>query len=221
MEKLRTRFVVDSIHLHKSAHIHMPSVFRQQLGLAIGGSRSAQEASVVLMRKELPLQPRPLPPILRYRDNFVVLCWQAPKPGELPANLVEVEGFLRDRLKMGFKVENCQPILPLLGCEPGLDATGVSKVGLKLPVFVTQPGLGNPSSVQRRVEVYSPNAHSTLQSYVPRHRSTWGMCLRIATPLPSKQYPGLWWRPRMLTHADFIGKRTEVLTALKFVSPCA
>ena len=44
------------------------------LGVAIGGACSAQEASLVLMRKERPLQSFPLPPILRYRDYYLVIC---------------------------------------------------------------------------------------------------------------------------------------------------
>ena len=66
--------------------VHMSLVFRQRLGVAIGGACSAQEASLVLMRKERALQSCPLPPVLRYRDNYLVLCQEYQESGSLPAD---------------------------------------------------------------------------------------------------------------------------------------
>ena len=150
----------------------------------------------------------------------------------LPADLLEVQGLLHDHLRMGIKIEDCQPVLPFLECELRLDGAGAAELGLKLPVFVAQSGAGNPSSVQRLLDVHSPNARSALQSYMPNmmSKASWyaipasqylGNVLKVATPLCVRQYPGSWWRPRMLAHADRIGKRNEVLTALKLVHPRA
>ena len=81
----------------------------------VGGSHrrtcSAQEASLGLLRKELPLQSRSLPPILRYRDNFLVLCSQPPEPGVLLVDLLEVQGLWHDHLRMGIKVP-ASPAVP-------------------------------------------------------------------------------------------------------------
>ena len=49
------------------------SVFAQAVGTAIGGSASAQYASLVVTNKEVTMNRTSLPPIVRYRDNFLVL----------------------------------------------------------------------------------------------------------------------------------------------------
>ena len=53
------------------------SIFAQALGTAIGGSTSAQYASMVVAKKEIDLNSSSLPPIVRYRDNFLVLVPQS------------------------------------------------------------------------------------------------------------------------------------------------
>ena len=126
---------------------------------------------------------------------------------------------------MGIKIENCQRVLPFLECELQLSATGQPELGLKAPAFETVPGAGNPSSLQRLPDVFSPNARSALQSFVPNMmgKAAWYAIpaaqylpnvTKVAEPLQRKQYPGSWWQPRMIAQADRIGKREELLLAL-------
>jgi hypothetical protein len=206
--------------------VHMSSIFRHRLGVAIGGACSTQEVSLVLMRKERALQSCLLPPVLRYRDNYLVLCQEPQGSGSLPADFLRVREVLASHLNVGIKIENCQRVLPFLECELQLSATGQPELGLKAPVFHAAPGAGNPSSLQRPLDVFSPNARSALQSFVPNMmgKAAWYALLaaqyllnvtKVAEPLHKKQYPGSWWRPRMLAQADRIGKRDDVLLALK------
>ena len=66
---------------------------------------------------------------------------------------------------------------------------------------------------------------SALQSFVPNMmgKAAWYAIpaaqylpnvTKVAEPLQRKQYPGSWWKPRMIAQADRIGKREEVLLAL-------
>ena len=127
---------------------------------------------------------------------------------------------------MGVKVENCQRVLSFLECELQLTSAGELELSVKAPVFTGTPGAGNLSSLQRWLHVFSPNAPSALQSFVPNMmgKTAWYALpaaqyfqniTKVAEPLHGKRYPGSWWRPRMLAHADRLGRREEVLLALK------
>ena len=58
-------------------------------------------------------------------------------------------------------------MLPFLECELQLSDRGLPEPGLKAPFFVAAPGAGNPSSLQRLLNVFGPNARPALQSFVP------------------------------------------------------
>ena len=97
-----------------------------------------------------------------------------------------------------------------------------------MPVIATALGVGNPSSLRRLLDVFSPNARSALQSFLPNmmgkaaeyalHAAQYLQNItKVAEPLYRKQYPGSWWRPRMLAQADRLRKREDVLLALKWL----
>ena len=206
----------------------MFSFFRQCLAVAIGGACFAQEASPVLMGKERELQSCLLPPIIRYRDNYLLLCQEPQGSGSLLADFVKVQELLARHLNMGITVESCRRVLPFVECELQLSATDKLELGLKAPGFAAAPGAGNLSSLQRMLDVFSPNASSALQSFVPNliSKAAWYALLaaqyllnvsKVAEPLSRNQYPGSWWRPRMLAQADRIGKRGDVMWALKSI----
>ena len=65
-------------------------------------------------------------PILRYRDNFLVLCRQPPKPGALPTDLMAVQGLLQ-------KEKTASLCCPFLSVNSGWTLLHVSQVAFEYP----------------------------------------------------------------------------------------
>ena len=116
------------------------SIFAQALGTAIGGSTSAQYASMVVAEKEIYLNSSSLPPIVRYRDNFLVLVLQSfLLHTSVNECIAQVLRRLTETIRMNLTLEGVTPRRPFL----------------EAMVFVTSNS------------TFSPNSRDMLSSYVP------------------------------------------------------
>ena len=69
--------------LFNDRFVHFSSILPKTMGTAIGGTCSAQSASITLLYLETRRKPQSLPPLMRYRDNHLVMLPHT-KPGLSP-----------------------------------------------------------------------------------------------------------------------------------------
>ena len=189
--------------------VHYSSVFCQCKGVPIGGSASAQYASIVLMYLERNVSWGSFPPCMRYRDNYLFYLRASDRnPGEYLAGVSER---LQDAVGLPLQVEGWGESLDCL--ESTLCFTnGLPDIGLKVPLAFAPRGSPTPPQFVKMVDAHSPNAPRVLQSFIPNifRKANWyrfddlrfviniGHMIRL---LRTKGYPSAWWRPTMFAKA--------------------
>ena len=193
------------------AFVFYASIFRQTTGTAIGGTLSAQFASLVVMYRERALHDDAFfsdIPLCRYRDNYGTLS----QSEQFLEQLCEK---LSLALSMKITVESQGSEIPFLGCTLAINTAGLPTTRVKPPTLTSQTGDSTASTLQRWVHASSPNARSTLRSSAP---NMFRGCLkysfdrqdilinfiRYTAPL-RLCYPPSWWRPLFLKRADDMG----------------
>ena len=137
--------------MYNDTFVMCSSIFAQALGTAIGGSTSAQYASMVVAKKEIDLNSSSLPSIVRYRDNFLVLVLQSfLQHTSVNECIAQVLRRLTATIRMNLTLEALTPRLPFL----------------EAMVFVTSNS------------TFGPNSRDMLSSYVPNQiaKCTYTLC---------------------------------------------
>ena len=145
------------------AFVFYSSIFRWTAGTAIGGSLSAQFASLVVMYRERALHDDPFftnVPLCRYRDNYGTLSSGA----RFLEDLCEK---LSSALSMKVTVEAQGSEIPFQSCTLALNSEGLPTTRVKSPMFQSRPGDSTSSTLQRWVHSSNPNACNTLRSSAP------------------------------------------------------
>ena len=144
------------------------SVFTRSLGTAIGGSAWAQCASLAVARQEVEMCHASLPPIVRYRDNFLVPVLHSALHHMSPMQFIEeVSSQLHTGIGMQVTVEVVTQRLPFLEALVFVTSESTIEPSVKPPVFTQNRGDCHPPSHRRLLDACSPNAHEMLQSFVP------------------------------------------------------
>ena len=173
----------------------------------MGGTISAQSASLTLLFHERHLPTHLLPPLFRYRDNYLTLLsshfFNNPKIADNTQLLDHAKHTLSSCIRMKLKVENIGASIPFL--EAQLTITNSSPLlSLKLRCFDHQPGMSNPPTPSRWLDKTSPNTQSAIGSIIP---NAVGKCLffrfdvhtlvtnlyHLSKVLLTKKYPHEWW----------------------------
>ena len=204
---------------------HFSSIWEQCLGCPIGGSCSAQYASLSLCHLEKTVPWNTLPPILRYRDNYLLYITSAAMLTRSPQQCMQfVIDTISPHIKMMLTREACGKSIPFL--EAQLQFTdGYPSLAIKAPVFQSIPGDSTPTSLVRMLDYFSPNAPSMLRSFVPNalKKCQWYSFSNIqftknvsqlVSVLYKKQYPHVWWRPLLLASAAKVDLEPECRTGL-------
>ena len=123
---------------------------------------------MVVAKAEIDLCYDSLPPIVRYRDNFLVLvlsCFL--QNSSVHACIARVMTQLTESIGMNPTLEAVTTSLPFL--EALVFATSDSRVevSVKPPVFHCTQGDTHPPSQKRLLGAFSPNSRDMLSSYVP------------------------------------------------------
>ena len=224
---------VDILHyvfwdlLFNDMFVSCSSVFRQTCGIAIGGSSSAQFSSLVVAYKERVLKDKNLPPMVRYRDNFLVLLLTSLAHTDPHVTVQRVADTLHETLGMELTVECISGVLPFLEANLFVSSSHDVEISVKPPVFHCGPGASHPASHQRMLDHFSPNTPPMLASFVPNQvlkamHYAFGSeiiffnicCLMLL--LTSKQYPASWWKPTILAKCDAVGYGDLARSALRF-----
>ena len=200
--------------------VSFSSIFSQTTGCPMGGSCSAQYASLVLNYLERGVDWSTLPPMCRYRDNYLLYmspywtpvpgsCVPSPPPVSPPQLfLSKVKRVIEQASSLKLTVEGWGTSIPFL--ESQLFFTdGLPDIGLREPVFVVQPGDSTPPSDARLMDRWSPNVLSMMRSLVPNFFkkcayysfSPLGFVnnVRIVSSIfTRKLYPTQWWKPCLM-----------------------
>ena len=216
--------------------VNFSSVFSQQTGCPMGGSCSAQYASIVLNYLERSVDWSLLPPIVRYRDNYLVYVsplWSPPAPSFVRARptiesakqfLTQVKRTISRDSTLKLTVEGWGRSMPFLESEVLISA-GLPNIEVKPPVFETTQGDSQPAAHKRLLNGHSPNTQRMLLSLVPNlvKKCAWyrfDTCSfiqnirKVSSLLLRKGYPSNWWRPLLLAKAESIGLQQHARTGI-------
>ena len=198
------------------------SVFTQTTGTPIGGSLSAQIASLVLIARELQAPDSKKQRLaarewMRYRDNYIILMLICAKTPEQLQQAVQRETAqaiqdFSDVFGMELQVEQWGHELDFLSATLG-DIRGETPIRKKSPIWESPKGAAHPSSVQRMIHPHAPNARQMVESYVPNevrscahYRLTTKTALRnvsdVERLLSAVGYPPAWWKPLVRKHVQ-------------------
>ena len=197
--------------------VHCTSVFRQLLGLAIGGCLWAQGASLAVLRRERTLAQHDLPPMVRYRDNYLLLLLRA--QGDLyplEEKLHDAMSTLSSVIGMKLKIENLGPVIPFLEATLQFDPTGLPDLRMRTPVFLYEAGMSTRPCPVRMINAHYPSAKGMLRSYVPSvvlkcqsmgfsHAAFSENVYCFTLVCLHKNYPGEWWKPQLVCISDRYG----------------
>ena len=165
--------------------VSLSSVMLQNTGIPIGGSTSAQAASLVLIYRELRGDlPEELQKLmwLRYRDNFLIL--HKPMDNDFCVDLwtTKIQQGFAKMTDMDITIEQQSQKLTFLECELGSPG---GPTPLSLPNYAEQPMQGSsPPQWKKMLNATAPNAQSMLQSWIP---SVVKKCLHYWITLETKQ----------------------------------
>ena len=164
--------------------VHFSSVFRQRIGVVIGGCTSAQTASLSVMYRQKALDRSTIPPTAGSRDNILVHL-RADALGVTPQDTLEcTKNAYAAATGMTFTVENCSSRIQSLDVELGWEPLGTLGLNVKQQRFSQIPGLTNPAAHKRLLDARSPSASTMLQSYILARMKH---CAQNAIPV--SQYP--------------------------------
>ena len=216
--------------------VNFSSVFSQQTGCPMGGSCSAQYASIVLNYLDRSVDWSLLPPIVRYRDSYLVYVsplWSPPAPSLVRARptIDSAERFLTQTPTISsdstlkLTVEGWGRSMPFLDSEV-LISEGLPYIEVKPPVFESAPGDSQPAAHKRLLDCQSPNTQRMLLSLVPNlvKKCAWyrfDTCSfvqnirKVCSLLLRKGYPSNWWRPLLLAKAESIGLQQQARTGIQ------
>ena len=148
--------------------VSLSSVMSQNTGIPIGGSTSAQAASLVLVYRELRGD---LPEVLqnlmwlRYSDNFLILHRSDTAKFSLEQWSKKVQNGFAKMTHMEITIEQQGQQLTFLECEPS-SPSGPNP--LSLPRYAEQPMQGfSPPQWKKMLDATAPNAQCMLQSRIP------------------------------------------------------
>ena len=194
----------------------------------MGGTISAQSASLTLLFHERHLPTNFLPPLFRYRDNYLTLLSSHFFNNSQINNHTQLLDHIKNKLSscihMKLKVENIGASIPFLEAQLTITDSFPS-LSLKLPCLNHQPGMSNPPTPNRWLDNTSPNTQSAMSSVIP---NAVGKCLffrfdvqtlvtnlyHLSKVLLIKQYPHEWWRPQMLSKCAKVGHPNAPLAAI-------
>ena len=186
-------------------------IHEQTTGCPMGGSCSAQYASLVLNYLERGVDWSTLPPICRYRDNYPVYLtptWSPVPQSGLPdpppysergAFLSCVKRIVERASSLKLTVEGWRASLPFLESQPCFTGA-LPDIGMKEPTFQCNRGDSPPPSDARLLDCWSPNTRSMLRFPTPNlfkkfafyrfDRQGFVKTIHaVATLLSKKQYP--------------------------------
>ena len=191
----------------------MSSLIIQTTGTPIGGSLSAQIASLVLIYRELKakgIAKRELDQILRcrYRDNFSVNTAVTLRPNEPVSAAVARRA--STILKHPKSVFNMRVTLEQWGHEIDYlesrlgDVQGPNPLRVKSTQWTCSPGAPTPPRPQKLIDPIAPNARDMVRTFVPNEvkKSAWYRLSpavatenvsQLVTLLNAKSYPPTWW----------------------------
>ena len=161
-----------------------------------------------------------LPPMCRYRDNYLIYMspsWTPVRgssipcpPPETPSQLFmsKVKRTIEKASSLKLTMEGWGRSLPFLESQVFF-TDGVPDIGLREPTFTAKPGDSTPPSDTRLMDRWSPNILSMLHSLVPNffkkcafYRFTplgFVNNVRIVTSVfARKLYPTQWWKPCLM-----------------------
>ena len=217
--------------------VNFSSIFAQQTGCPMGGSCSAQYASIVLNYLERSVDWTLLPPIVRYRDNYLVYAsplWSphpqsfvrsSPSIDSAQQVLTQVKRTISCDSTLKLTVEGWGQSMPFLDSEV-LISGGLPNIEVKPPVFATAPGDSQPAAHRRLLDCQSPNSQRMLLSLVPNlvKKCAWyrfDTCSfiqnvrKVSSLLIRKGYPSTWWRPLLLAKAETIGLQQHARSGIQ------
>ena len=200
--------------------VSFSSIYNHTTGCPMGGSCSAQYASLVLNYLERDVDWSTLPPICRYGDNYLLFmspswtpvrgsCVPPPPPTTSPQLFMsKVKRVIEKASSMKLTVEGWGKSIPFLESQIFF-TNGVPDIGLREPTFTATPGDSTPPADARLMDRWSPNVLSLLHSLVPNffkkcafyHFSPLGFVnnVRIVTSVfARKLYPAEWWKPCLM-----------------------
>jgi hypothetical protein len=197
-------YMVFELHLN-DIFVSLSSVMSQNTGIPIGGSTSAQAASLVLiyreLRGDLPAELNDLM-WLRYRDNFLILHQPTTHDFSLDLWTTTVQQGFATMTDMEITIEQQGQQLTFLECELN---SPCGPIPLSLPNYAEQPMQGSsPPRWKKMLDATAPNAQCMLQSWIP---SVIKKCLhywitpetkrlnlqRVLSLLYRKDMPKQWW----------------------------
>ena len=156
---------------------HFSSAFKQCKGMAMGGTISAQSASLTLLFHERHLPTNFLPPLFRYRDDYLTLLSSHFFNNSQINNHTQLLDHIKNKLSscihMKLKVENIGASIPFLEAQLTITDSFPS-LSLKLPCLNHQPRMSNPPTPNRWLDNTSPNGQSAMSSVIP---NAVGKCL--------------------------------------------
>ena len=206
---------------------HFSSMLAQTTGTPIGGSCSAQVACLTLLLLETKLRTLhpDFPPVLRYRDNFLVI---PDSPDSVSGyNIERVQQVLSEISGMELTVEGAGQSLDFLECTLSI-SEGIPGVSLKQPVFSGYAGMSSPTSPAKLLDVFSPNTPRMLRSLVPnlvkkaahyRLPATGTQFAHnistIARTFLAKGYPINWWKHSLLRKASSLDLQGPARAGIK------
>ena len=199
--------------------VSLSSVMSQTLVIPIGGSTSAQAASLVLIYRELRGDlPEMLKDLrwLRYRDNFLILHRPDSAGFSVDKWTTQVQERFAKMADMEITIEQQGQKLTLLECELSSPS---GSTPLSLPKYADQQVQGlSPPQCRKMLDPTATNTQCMLQSWIP---SVVKKCLhywitpetkqmnvnRVVELLHKKGMPRQWWDRSLGKSLDKGGER--------------
>ena len=191
----------------------LSSLIIQTTGTPIGGSLSAQIASLVLIYRELRAKgtaKHELDQILwcRYRDNFSVNTAVTLRPNEPVSAAVArrastIQKHLKSVFNMRVTLEQWGHEIDYLESRLG-DVQSPTPLRVKSTQWTCSPGTPTPPRPQKLIDPTAPNARDMVRTFVPNEvkKSAWYRLSpvvatenlsQLVTLLNAKSYPPTWW----------------------------
>ena len=211
-------YMLFELHIN-DVFVSLSSVMSQNTGIPIGGSTSAQAASLVLIYRELRGDlPEMLKDLLwlRYRDNFLILHKPDSAGFSVDKWTERVQESFAKMTDMEITIEQQGQKMTFLECELSSPS---GPAPLSLPRYADQPVQGSsPPQCRKMLDPTAPNAQCMLQSWIP---SVVKKCLhywitpetkqlnvnRVVELLHKKGMPTQWWERSLRKSLDKWGER--------------
>ena len=173
---------VDILHyvfwdlLFNDMFVSCSSVFRQKCGIAIDGSSSAQMLSLVVAYEERILKEKDLPPIVRYRDNCLVLLLTPLAHTNPDITVQKIADTVHDTVGMELTVDCMSNFLLFLEANLFVSSSGNVEISVKPTSISLGPGCLSPRLASANVRSFQPE-HTTHVGLLCTQQSTEGAAL--------------------------------------------